>query len=339
VTGDRWGVDLTLSSQFASWMSGSLSVGYSNDGFLRDFKQPTRDDGEFRVGLRIFIRPTDDTRLSTTYDSLNQSTYASGHWSQRSGRERWEASADAYKTGLDDNAVASASVGYSGNRFEARAIHSSGVGTSGWTSGVLTPGDQRTSLRVGTSIAFADGAVAVGPPIRSNGFAIVAPHDSIADKAVTVGDKELPRAKSDGLGPAIVTDLPAYAPTNLPIDVAGLPTGYSLGEGGHTIVPPYRAGYRLEIGSAYSVSAYGTLLTADGSPVPLLSGTAIEQKDGGRKVALFTNAAGRFGAEGLAPGLWRIEIASDGETLAWTLDIPKGTDGLFKAGTLKPAGP
>lgn len=339
VTGDRWGVDLTLSSQFASWMSGSLSVGYSNDGFLRDFKQPTRDDGEFRVGLRIFIRPTDDTRLSTTYDSLNQSTYASGHWSQRSGRERWEASADAYKTGLDDNAVASASVGYSGNRFEARAIHSSGVGTSGWTSGVLTPGDQRTSLRVGTSIAFADGAVAVGPPIRSNGFAIVAPHDSIADKAVTVGDKELPRAKSDGLGPAIVTDLPAYAPTNLPIDVAGLPTGYSLGEGGHTIVPPYRAGYRLEIGSAYSVSAYGTLLTADGSPVPLLSGTAIEQKDGGRKVALFTNAAGRFGAEGLAPGRWRIEIASDGETLAWTLDIPKGTDGLFKAGTLKPAGP
>lgn len=336
VTADRYGVDLALSAQLAPWLNGSFNVGWSNDGYLRDFTRPSKDDPELRVGVRFFVRPTDDTRLSASYDSLNKSVYTSGYWGQRRGRERWETTADAYKTGLDENVVASGSVGYAGNRFEARALHMAGVGTSGWTSGRLAPGDHRTSLRAGTAIAFADGKVAIGAPVRSNGFAIVDPHETIAGKAVTVGDKDNPRGRSDGLGPAIVTDLPAYAPTNFAVDVADLPTGYSLGEGGHTLVPPYRAGYRLEIGSAYSVSAYGTLQKADGEPVSLLAGTATEVGGKGRKVTLFTNATGRFGAEGLGPGKWRVEITVDGEPLVWELVVPKGADGLFKAGTLKP---
>ena len=336
VTADRYGIDLALSAQLTSWLNGSLNVGWSNDSYLRDFTKPGRDDPEFRVGLRFFVRPTDDTRLSASYDSLNQSVHTSGHWGQRHGRERWEATADAYKTGLDDHVVASGSVGYSGNRFEAKALHMAGVGTSGWTSGAVAPADQRTSLRAGTAIAFADGKVAIGAPVRSNGFAIVDPHETISGKAVTIGDKDNPRGHSDRLGPALVTDLPAYMPTNLPVDVADLPTGYSLGDGGFTLVPPYRAGYRLEVGSAYSVSAYGTLEKADGKPAPLLAGTVTEVGGKGRRVTIFTNATGRFGAEGLAPGRWRVEMTIDDQPVVWDLVIPKGTDGLFKAGTLKP---
>ena len=55
-------------------------------------------------------------------------------------------------------------------------------------------------------------------------------------------------------------------------------------------------------------------------------------------MAIFTNAAGKFGADGLAPGRWTIEMATEGTPTSLTLDIPKGTSGLFKAGTLTAAG-
>ena len=141
---------------------------------------------------------------------------------------------------------------------------------------------------------------------------------------------------TDVLGPAVVNTLPHYAHVNLPVDADKLPVGYSLGKGSFDVVSPYRAGYALEVGSASSVSAYGTLETANGEPVALLSGTAKLEDGRGQDVAIFTNAAGRFGAEGLAPGRWVIEMLSDGPPIRFALVIPKGSKGLFKAGTLKP---
>ena len=90
----------------------------------------------------------------------------------------------------------------------------------------LGPVDQRSSLRLGSAIAFADGRVAVGAPIRGNGFAIVYPHESIASKEITVGSGQDVRAISNSWGPAVVTNLPAYQPSTIPIDVADLPVGY-----------------------------------------------------------------------------------------------------------------
>ena len=115
-----------------------------------------------------------------------------------------------------------------------------------------------------------------------------------------------------------------------------LAAGYSLGKGSFDVYAPYHAGYAFEVGSAYSVSAYGTLQDDKGEPIALLTGVATEQKDASKHVAVFTNAAGKFGADGLAPGRWVIEMDSDGPLSRFSLDIPKGTDGLFKAGVLRP---
>ena len=54
-------------------------------------------------------------------------------------------------------------------------------------------------------------------------------------------------------------DLPVYTANSIPVDVTDLPVGYSLGAGAFDVVAPYRAGYALEVGTASSVSAYGTL--------------------------------------------------------------------------------
>jgi outer membrane usher protein len=70
----------------------------------------------------------------------------------------------------------------------------------------------------------------------------------------------------------------------------------------------------------------------------LRSGVASPAADPRKQVAVFTNAAGRFGADGLAPGRWTIRMESATAPLLFTLDIPAGTEGLFKAGSLSPSG-
>jgi outer membrane usher protein len=53
---------------------------------------------------------------------------------------------------------------------------------------------------------------------------------------------------------------------------------------------------------------------------------------------VFTNAAGKFGAEGLAPGRWIIEMDTEGARTRFIVDVPEGATGVFKAGTLMPVG-
>lgn len=335
--GDRYGADLTLSSVLGPSLSGGLTFGYSNETYY--FRDTTdNDQAEFRVMGRLYWRPDDRTRVSAAYDTLTRETSISGYHGDGRGIGRWDTSIDVLSQGRDNRTTGTAAGNYYGNRLEARVQHTGGFSGLSETSLEPKPIDQRTSARIGTSFAFADGAFAVGPPIRGQGFAIVGPHESIADKTISVGTREEVRARADAFGPALVTDLPAYANATIPVDAEGLPIGYSLGTGTFETYAPYRAGYKLQVGSAYSVSTFGTLVTEDGDPVVLISGVATSADDPKKQVVVFTNASGRFGADGLAPGRWSIEMATDGRPTRYVLDVPPGTKGLFKAGTLKPSG-
>ncbi len=330
--GDRFGADLTLSKALSTTTSGSLTVGYSNESYLFADTR-VRDEADFRVLARLYWRPTDDTRIATSYDSLNGDAYVSAHTQSGRGVDRWDASVDVNTNSHTDLAKATATAGYYGNRAEVRVLHTGGFDGFG---GRPHHNDQRSAVRVGTSIAFADDAVAVGAPIRGNGFAIVKPHETISSKTVTVGSSEDARARTDLLGPALVTDVPAYTNMSFPVDVEDLPLGYSLGSGTFDTHAPYRAGYKLEVGSAYSVTAFGVLVLSDGSPVPLLSGTAHLANDPKKQVTVFTNASGKFSADGLSPGRWIVELATEGPPHRYVIDVPKGTQGLYQAGTLRP---
>lgn len=335
--GDRYGADVTISSPITHWMTASLTAGYSNETYLRSFTANFREpEGEFLAMARVYIRPTENTRITASYDTLNQQSYISAHHGVGPGIDRWETTVDAQQNGRDERATASGSVAYYGNRAEARVAHSTGFNGVGWGNVNAKPSEQRTSARVGTSIAFADGAVGWGQPVRGGAFGIVYPHETIAGKEVIVGTRDDVRARADGWGAVIVPNIPSYTSSTLPVDVPDAPIGYSLGAGGFDTYAPHRAGYRLEVGSAYSVSAYGTLLAANGKPIGLLTGVAHPVESPEKRVAIFTNSAGRFGAEGLAPGRWVIEMATEGAPTRFVIDVPKGTDGLFKAGTLKP---
>jgi outer membrane usher protein len=335
-SGNRYGADVTFSRPLTAALSGSLTLGVSNESYLStlDPREPTGT--EFRAGFRLFGNPDERTNISAGFDTLNEQSDVSAYRSSGNGIGRWDTSVNVQQNEFDDRASANGMIGYYGNRAQVRLIHNSGFDGVSIADFHLQPGQQRTSLQVGTSIAFADGHVAIGAPITGDAFAIVYPHESIADKTITVGSDDDVRAVADGWGPAVVTNLPAYAPSTIPVDADDLPTGYSLGAAAFDTFAPFKGGYDLEVGSAYSVSAYGTLQFADGEPVALLTGTAHPIEHSDKAVTVFTNAVGRFGAEGLAPGRWILEMATDGAPTRFVLDIPTNVEGLFKAGTLHP---
>ena len=216
---------------------------------------------------------------------------------------------------------------YSGQRFDLGASYSRQALQSGATLGSVS------TISAAGAIAFADGRFAAGHPVTDS-FAVVSPHSSIEDATIQVAPNEKgARAISGLLGNALVSDLPSYSASHLPVQVDGAPEGYDLGSGLFEVRPNYKSGYALQVGSDYSVTAIGTI-EADGKPLALLSGLARETGDGElRKVAIFTNSEGRFAADGLKPGLWRLELLSE-PPVCFEISIPSGSSGFFDAGKL-----
>jgi outer membrane usher protein len=189
-----------------------------------------------------------------------------------------------------------------------------------------------STMSAGGAIAFADNQVAVGRPVADS-FAIVAPQEALDSATLRVAGGEAPRAASGILGHALVSDLPSYSNSQLSIEADDLPEGYDLGSGVFEVRPDYKSGYVLKVGSESGITAVGTL-ELEGKPLVLLSGLAKEEGAAGRKVIVFTNGAGRFFAEGLRKGDWRIEMIGEPPP-CFQLIVPENASGIFDAGVLK----
>jgi outer membrane usher protein len=196
-TGNRYALDVSLSSPLNSWISGSLTFGYGNDGYL----DPNNDKAELIAGIRLNFRPRERTYISTSYDTLNGGADLSANMESDRGTNRWDATVDIEQSGLEQAGTAAAAYAYTGNRFEVRVAHPSGIDPYGANGVVAGFGQQQSSLQVASAIAFADGKIAIGAPVRGDAFAIVYPHTSLANAGVVVGDKEAPPRLCRFLGP------------------------------------------------------------------------------------------------------------------------------------------
>jgi outer membrane usher protein len=164
---NRYGVDVTLSRPFTQSVTGSLTLGYSNESYLLTVNPVEEADPQFRVGVRLFIRPDEHTSVTAGYDTLDQQSYASAYRSEGDGIGRWDTSVDVQQNEFVDHASVSATAGYYGNRAQVRVIHNSGFDGISYGDFNVKLGPQRTSLQVGTAIAFADGHVAIGAPVSA----------------------------------------------------------------------------------------------------------------------------------------------------------------------------
>src|SRR3546814_5190838 len=64
-------------------------------------------------------------------------------------------------------------------------------------------------------------------------------------------------ASTGRLGPALKPNLSAYSERTVAITSPDAPIGVDLGRGSFRLFPPYRSGYRLQVGSEYFISAAG----------------------------------------------------------------------------------
>ena len=197
--------------------------------------------------------------------------------------------------------------------------------------------DIRTSLRAATSIAFAGGHFAIGRPIQ-DAFLLAEPHSSLKGKSVRVDPQEKSEESRSGtLGPALEGSLSAYSPRMLLYDVPDAPPGYDLGAGNVEIVPPYKSGYNLKVGSDYHLLVIGRLLDREGQPNSLLAGKAIDLEAPKRAaITMFTSRSGKFGAQGLRPGRWRIEMPTDGGPTIYEIEVKDDPSGTVRIGDLRP---
>lgn len=219
---------------------------------------------------------------------------------------------------------------YNANRAEIGLTHTTVYELSGRRTD-----SQRTSLRLGTAIAFADGKFALSRPIYDS-FAMVSAHKSLGKAQVILDPREEHfTAKSGIFGPAVDPNLGAYIRRTITYDVPNAPIGYDLGSASAKILPPYRGGYLVTAGSDYSVTALGTLIGPNGSPVSLLSGKATELGvSNPRTLTIFTNRTGRFGISGMRPGRWRIEMPTEPPTVV-EIVVPEKSLGVVRLGEVK----
>lgn len=325
--------------QFSTYRDGSEDTWGINAGFawrvtddiqFRAAGTAERDDNgdmEYGVGLRITARFGADQFASASYDSINERADIS--WSRSPGiaTDSWEANASLSAT--PDAASFNGGVGYTSNRGVARLQHSSAYDAEG-----SRISDSRTSIQGEGSIAFVGGDVTVGRRI-SDSFAIVRAHESLGDTEVLIeptpdGDYV---AKSDDIGPALVSDLGSYTPRSMKYVVEDAPPGYDLGDANFSIRPTYRSGFALTVGSAYNVIVVGSAVDAKGAPIALEVGTAESLDDpNAPKVGLFTNRDGRFVASGLSAGQWKITLGEGGTAKSFVVEIPDGKPGVVQVG-------
>ena len=194
--------------------------------------------------------------------------------------------------------------------------------------------DQRSSLRLGTALVFADGTFGLGRPVTDS-FAILAPRPNLAGQQVDVGgSSEWPRARIDALGPAVMHDLAAYRRHSLAISAPDLPFGYDVGASNYLVEAPLNGGTLIQIGTEATVLLDGSLRDRAGQPVSLVAGQARRSDDPeAEPIAFFTNRKGRFRIDGLRPGRHEITLFRDAGG-GFTVVVPDDAVGLHEVGTI-----
>jgi outer membrane usher protein len=311
-----------------------LNAGYriSSTASLTGNVRWERDSFGSRFGglISLVVRLGRYSSVRTDYDSHDNQVRASFQTLRGQGVGSYNLTADVERS--DRGSGFNFNGNYYANRAELGVSH---FGAFDGTFGSVA--SERTSLRFGTSLAFADGAVSVGRPIYDS-FAIATPYKKLNGTNIVVEPSPFGfTANTGALRAATMPSLSSYSERTIAVDAPNAKPGTDLGQGSFRLLAPYRSGYHLVVGSSYSVTVIGRMVDADNEPVALVTGTAREIAHPERpSLTVFTNREGRFGLTGLAPGKWHIEML-DAKKTTYDIIIPADADGIIRLDALAPA--
>jgi outer membrane usher protein len=284
-----------------------------------------RNNSGFR--LAFIYRLGDNDSVTADYESGSEQVRLGYRRGGGSGVGAWNASIDADYS--PSGSGANASLSRTENRFDWALTHSTSFeGPSGSAS------TQRSSARASTALLFADGTFGISRPVFDS-FALVTPHKSLAGRQILVAPRDDTYSSSSGMfGAAAAVDLTAYSERSVTFNVPDAPAGYDLGAGNVRVYPPYRSGYKVVVGSDYTMTVIGRLINQDGGPLTLIAGTAIEVGAPDKTpLTVFTNRDGRFGLVGARPGKWLIKMPTT-PPLEFEITVPDSPDSIARVGDI-----
>ena len=316
---DERGVRISYGRSLTDLINVVLDADWQEGGFASGFGG--------RVSLIRRFGTTGSARAE--YDTRAERARLGYQTSGGRGVGAWSATANLDTSPSSHGLNAAAS--YAANRADLGLAHS-----TAFSQATDDISDQRTSLRVGTSLAFAGGRFALGRPITDS-FVIVHPYQNARETVLEVEPSpDGYYARTGRLGAAVYGQLNSYTPRTVIYDAPFASAGFDVGQGAVRVLPPYRAGYAVSVGSDYNMTVIGRLLDREGEAVALLTGVAIEQGGDGQRVEVFTNRQGTFGAPGLKAGHWRIQMLG-GDRLEYDLVVTEDPNGIARVGDLRPA--
>lgn len=243
----------------------------------------------------------------------------------------WSGRASYLSSEIEDEF--SADMSYIASRAEIDISHSTIFENGG--GGTLS---SATDARFGIGLGFADGAFAFGRPV-SNGFFILEGHETLKDRKISVyqsGDQK--SGKTDIFGASLVPLTGAYRQQIHRVDVENLPLGYDIGSGQIEVFPSFNSGFKIKIGSDPAALVIGVIVKSDDTPVSLKTGRLAlvnkNQDDLSEDIDFFTNRTGRFVAERVPPGIYRVTLMP-GERIIKEIEVGEGEDGVVRIGTIK----
>lgn len=344
-------------SQKLFWnMRGNLSARYQlGRDVLNSYRLGMGFSRSFRNGLNISLN------LSQTLDKMGsdeQRAYVNLSWLSPQGRQFIQASTD-----INNRREPSHRLNWNYNPLRTIGTPRSSLGLAQNDSGYnltgrlsytgyrfnwdlsndsVFAGDgnytiaNKTQVSFGTALVFADGHWGWSRPI-SNSFALVIPNESLRDQEIGINPSVSGyTTRIDDLGPGVVSNLDPYRISSLTIDAPNLPIGMDVGNRVIMLLPTYRSGTLVRLGTDATVFLRGVLLNANGEPASLQSAQIVSLSDGNwQPVTLFTNRAGRFATIGLKPGRYEIRLLTNPPSTV-QFEIPPDTKGIYDIGTLQP---
>ena len=193
---------------------------------------------------------------------------------------------------------------------------------------------QSTNIGFGTALVYADGHFGWTRPVTDS-FVIVNRNENFADQFIGINPNGYGYAATTGFwGPAVVPDMSSYTVNSIQVEAPNMPLGYNLGKTLYNLLPSYKSGTVITVGTDATVFIRGVLQNAKGQPINQQAGQLTSLSDPSWKpVTMFTNKVGKFAALGLKPGRYQLTLFTDPPQSA-EFEIPAGQTGIYELGNL-----
>lgn len=195
----------------------------------------------------------------------------------------------------------------------------------------------RTRLTLGSAVAFAGSNWTISRPITDS-FAILSAKPHLYGQRIPVNSQgQFADAEIGGFFKnTILSSLTSYHYEPINLDTSYLEPGYQLGEENFVVLPTFRSGTSVIVGTDATIFVTGRLVSLDGRPVALQAGE-IYPPTGSKltePVVFFTNRKGEFRVEGLIPGEFRMKLFDDSwQPVRFTIEQERV--GIVSVGDLK----